>query len=101
VNGVSGALSPYAGTVRHAGIDGVEWRPDADRIVIGDTPIETLNARMEHSVLNAVLETIPDSSALDLINVVFALLEQLELVLGKNEYEKFLRELADRWESLT
>jgi hypothetical protein len=68
-------------------------------IVIADTPIETLSARMEHSVLNAAHETIPDSSALDLINVVFALLEQLELVLGKSEYEKFLRELPDRWES--
>ena len=59
-------------------------------IVIGDTPIETLSARMEHSILNAAHDTIPDSSALDLINVVFALLEKLELVLGRSEYEKFL-----------
>ena len=70
-------------------------------IMIGDTPIERLSARMEHSVLNAGHETIPDSSALDLINVVFALLDQLERVLGTDEYEKFLRSLPNRWESLS
>jgi hypothetical protein len=28
-------------------------------------------------------------------------LERLELELGQSEYEKFLRQLPDRWESLT
>ena len=82
-------------------VHGTEERQMRTGIMIGDTPIETLSARMEHSVLNAAHETIPDSSALDLINVVFAVLERLELVLGKGEYEQFLRELSDRWESLS
>lgn len=70
-------------------------------IMIGDTPIETLSARMEHAVLNSSDESIPASSALDLINVVFALLEELENILGDADYQRFLRDLPDRWESLS
>ena len=70
-------------------------------IMIGDTPIEKLSARMEHAVLNVSHESISASSALDLINVVFALLEELETTLGEAEYQKFLRELPDRWSSLS
>ena len=70
-------------------------------IMIGDTPIETLSARMEHAVLNVSGESIPASSALDLINVVFALLEELETALAETEYKRFLSELPDRWSSLS
>jgi hypothetical protein len=65
-------------------------------ITIGGTPIETLSARMEDAVLNASDETVSASSALDLINVVFALLEELERVMGAAEYQRFLTELPDR-----
>ena len=70
-------------------------------IMIEGTPIETLSARIEHAVLNASDESIPASAALDLINVGFALLEELESAMGAAEYERFLKELPDRWESLS
>jgi hypothetical protein len=70
-------------------------------IIIGETPIETLSARMEHAVLHGPEVSIPASSALDLINVVFALLEELENVLGNADYQRFLGDLPNRWESLS
>jgi hypothetical protein len=70
-------------------------------IMIGDTPIEILSPRMEHAVLSGPDESIAASSVLDLINVVFALLEELETALGDAEYKRLLRELPDRWSSLS
>jgi len=69
-------------------------------IMINGTSLETLSAKMEDAVLRGPNVSIPDKEALDLINVIFALLEKLESVLGATEYEAFLKELPERWSSL-
>ena len=70
-------------------------------IMIAGTSIETLSAQMQDAVFGRRDEGIPAIAALDLINVVFALLDELEEILRDADNRKFPEGLPNRWESLT
>jgi len=66
-------------------------------ITIDGKSLENLSAQIEHSVLQGLHKTIPDTEAMELINVIFGLLEELERILGRPAYEQLMKELPDRW----
>jgi hypothetical protein len=98
---VSGGTDyPFQAREPRSDVSDVE-RGDVDTgIIINGTSLESLSAKLEDAVLRGPSTTVSDKDALDLVNVVFALLEKLESVLGPTDYEAFLKDLPNRWSSL-